>query len=145
MKTSAANVNFLNFSSSSFCCGTDEHDFRWIGGFRPSKILQIMLPQLEDSCNCQQQVCDIIKFGKSCEQAEYALSQGMEKLHQFHAKATAAGDKGFQVIFVSQLISFLKQANHLRQEFLHRFSRFLTVSQEAQILLALGIKLSQDI
>ncbi|KAL1342280.1 hypothetical protein HN51_028849 [Arachis hypogaea] len=144
METSAPNVNVLNFSSS-FCCGTDECDFRWIGGFRPSKILQVMLPQLEDSCNSQEQVCDIIKFGKSCEEAEYALSQGMEKLHQLHAKATAAGDKGSQLIFVSQMVSFLKQANYVRQEFLHQFSRFVTVSQQAQILLALGIKLSQDI
>ncbi|KAL4288187.1 hypothetical protein AHAS_Ahas19G0261100 [Arachis hypogaea] len=112
METSAPNVNVLNFSSASFCCGTDECDFRWIGGFRPSKILQVMLPQLEDSCNSQEQVCDIIKFGKSCEEAEYALSQGMEKLHQLHAKATAAGDKGSQLIFVSQMVSFLKQVSN---------------------------------
>ena len=72
---------------------------------------QVILPQLQHLCS-RQQLSDILKFRQSCEQAEDSLSQGMEKLQQIHAEATAAGDKGFQVMYFSQLVSFLKQVMH---------------------------------
>ena len=42
MKTSAANVDVLNVDSAIWC-RTAEHKLWWIGGFRPSELLQVML------------------------------------------------------------------------------------------------------
>ncbi|KAJ1435780.1 hypothetical protein SESBI_04730 [Sesbania bispinosa] len=110
MKTSAAaNVDAFNVGSAIWCRTAEPH-FWWIGGFRPSELLQVILPQLQHLCT-QQQLSDIFNLGQSCQQAEEALAQGMEKLQQILDKATAAGDKRFQLAYVPQQMSFLKQPN----------------------------------
>ncbi|KAJ1404786.1 hypothetical protein SESBI_26364 [Sesbania bispinosa] len=140
MKTSAAaNVDAFNVGSAIWCRTAERHLW-WIGGFRPSELLQVILPQLQHLCT-QQQLFDIFNLGLSCQQAEDALAQGMEKLQQILDEATTAGDKRFQLAYIPQQMSFLKQADHLRMEFLHQFCRLLTISQQAEFLLALGERL----
>lgn len=70
--------------------------------------IQVILPQLQQLCT-QQQLSDIFNLGQSCQQAEDALAQGMVKLQQTLDKATEAGDKGFQLKYVSLKVIFLKQ------------------------------------
>ncbi|TKY51771.1 Transcription factor TGA4 [Spatholobus suberectus] len=139
MKTSAANLDVFNVASAIWCT-TAERNLWWIGGFRPSDLLQVILPQLQHSCS-QQQVSDIFNFVQSCQQAEVALAQGMEKLQQILDRAAAAGDRGLKLKCVPQQMRFLKQADHVRQEFLYQLSRLLTISQHAEFLLALGERL----
>ncbi|KAK7391554.1 hypothetical protein VNO78_19970 [Psophocarpus tetragonolobus] len=127
-KTSAANVNVFKVA---------ERNLRWIGGFRPSQLLQVILAELQYFCS-QQELSDIYKFVQTCQQAEDALTQGMKKLQETFDKATVAGEKGLKLTCVQQQMSFLKQANHVRQEFLYQLSRLLTTCQHAQFLLALG-------
>ncbi|KAL2562759.1 hypothetical protein AAZV13_20G155400 [Glycine max] len=136
MKTSAANLDVFSVVSAIWCT-TAERNLLWIGGFRPSQLLQAILPQVQHSCS-QQQLSDIFSFVQSCQQAEDALAQGMEKLQQNLDKATAAGDKALKLTCVSQQMSFLKQANHVRQQFLYQLSRLLTICQYAEFLLAFG-------
>ncbi|KAL5195606.1 Transcription factor TGA4 [Glycine soja] len=136
MKTSAANLDVFSVVSAIWCT-TAERNLLWIGGFRPSQLLQVILPQVQHSCS-QQQLSDIFSFVQSCQQAEDALAQGMEKLQQNLDKATAAGDKALKLTCVSQQMSFLKQANHVRQQFLYQLSRLLTICQYAEFLLAFG-------
>jgi transcription factor TGA len=57
----------------------------------------------------QQQLYDIYNLGQSCQQAEYALAQGMIELQQIIDKATLAGDKEFQQTYVPQHLSFFKE------------------------------------
>ncbi|RDX93916.1 Transcription factor TGA4, partial [Mucuna pruriens] len=107
MKTSAANLDVFNVASAIWCT-TAERNLWWIGGFRPSQLLQVILPQFEHSCS-QQQLYDILNLVQSCQQTEDALAQGMEKLQQILHKATAAGDKGLQLTCVPQQMTFLMQ------------------------------------
>lgn len=41
MKTRAANVEVFNNVGSAIWCTTAERDLLWIGGFRPSELLQV--------------------------------------------------------------------------------------------------------
>ncbi|KAL0381589.1 UNVERIFIED_CONTAM: Transcription factor TGA4 [Sesamum angustifolium] len=122
-----------------------ERFFFWIGGFRPSELLKVLLPHLEPLS--EQQRLDLCNLGQSCQQAEDALSQGMEKLHQILAETVAArllGDEnyyqqiGAAIEKLDALVRFVGQADHLRQETLQQISRILTTRQAARGLLALG-------
>lgn len=73
--------------------------------------IQVILPRLQHSWT-EEQLSDISNLGYTCQQAEEALAQGMEKLQETLDKATEAGDKGFQVTCVSQKLCFLKQVMH---------------------------------
>lgn len=127
IKTRSANVD-----SATTC----ERNLWWIGGFRPSQLLQVILPQLKHLCT-QQQLYDIYNLGQSCQQAEYALAQGMIELQQIIDKTTLAGDKEFQQTYVPQHLSFFKEADNLRRQFLHQFSRLFTISQQAELVVTL--------
>ncbi|KOM52380.1 hypothetical protein LR48_Vigan09g103900 [Vigna angularis] len=137
METSAANFDVSNVA----WCTTADQSLWWIGGFRPSQLLQVIVPQLQHSCS-QQQLSDICNFVQSCEQVEYALARGMEKLHQIlHNIATTEGDRGLKLTCAPQHMRFLKQANDVREEFLHRLRGLLTNSQYAEFLLGLWERL----
>ncbi|GAU16942.1 hypothetical protein TSUD_37000 [Trifolium subterraneum] len=132
MKTRSANVDVFNVSSATTC----ERNLWWIGGFRPSQLLQVILPQVQHMCS-KQQLSDVYDLGQSCQVAEYALAQGLVKLQQNIDKATPTDDKEFLLSYVHQQLCFFKQADNLRQEFLHQFSRLLTITQQAEFIVAL--------
>ncbi|ESW16199.1 hypothetical protein PHAVU_007G136800 [Phaseolus vulgaris] len=141
-KTSAANFDVsINVASAATWCTTAERSLWWIGGFRPSQLLQVILPQLQHSCS-QQQLSDIWNFVQSSEQVEYALARGMDKLHQIlHTATTTEGDKGLKLTCAPQHMRFLKQANDVRQEFLRQLCGLLTNNQYAEFLLGVGERL----
>ncbi|KAF7834239.1 transcription factor TGA4-like [Senna tora] len=134
---------------------TAERFFLWIGGFRPSGLLKVLVPLIEPLT--EQQRLDVYNLGQSCQQAEDALSQGRDKLQQILAE-TVAGGQMVDGTFIPQmatavekfeaLVSFVnqqnltklyvKQADHLRQETLQQMFRILTIRQAARCLLALG-------
>ncbi|KAK2403785.1 bZIP transcription factor [Trifolium repens] len=132
MKTRSANVDVFNVGSATTC----ERNLWWIGGFRPSHLLQVILPQVQHMCS-KQQLSVIYDLGQSCQVVEYALAQGMVKLQQNIDKATPTDDKEFQLMYVHQQLCFFKQADNLRQQFLHQFSHLLTTSQQAEFIVAL--------
>ncbi|KAJ1412870.1 hypothetical protein SESBI_20018 [Sesbania bispinosa] len=144
MKSTAAKANVFYVKYGLWKTAA-ERFFLWIGGFRPSELLKALVPLIEPLT--EQQRFDACNLEKSCQQAEDALSQGMEKLQHLLAEAVAAG----QVIegtYIPQmtiamerleaLVSFVNQADHLRQEALQQMSRILTIRQTARWLLALG-------
>ncbi|CAJ1976595.1 unnamed protein product [Sphenostylis stenocarpa] len=139
MKTSAANFDVSNVAPAIWCT-TAERSLWWIGGFRPSQLLQVIVPQLQHSCS-QQQLSDIWNFVQSCQQTENALAQGMEKLHQILHNAATESDKGLRLTCAPQQLTFLKQANHVREEFLHQLCGLLTNCQYAEFIVALGERL----
>ncbi|XP_073110173.1 transcription factor TGA4 isoform X11 [Elaeis guineensis] len=57
-----------------------ERFFLWIGGFRPSEILKVVSPQLDPLT--EQQLVAVYNLQQSSQQAEDALSQGLDKLRQ---------------------------------------------------------------
>lgn len=56
-----------------------ERCFLWIGGFRPSDLLKVLIPQLDPLT--EQQLMGMYSLKQSSHQAEEALSQGLHQLH----------------------------------------------------------------
>ncbi|KAJ9184720.1 hypothetical protein P3X46_004420 [Hevea brasiliensis] len=57
-----------------------ERCFMWMGGFRPSELIKIILSQIEPLT--EQQILGIYGLQQSTQEAEEALSQGLESLNQ---------------------------------------------------------------
>ncbi|CAL9201045.1 unnamed protein product [Musa hybrid cultivar] len=158
-----------------------ERCFLWMGGFRPSELLKVelsaiclhFLPQLDCShppslvcarfcCNGQivlpqldplteQQVAGICSLQQSCQQAEEALSQGLEQFLRSLAdtvtgdslvESSSTGNYMNQMAIalgkLANLEGFLRQADNLRQQTLHQMHRILTIRQAARCFLAIG-------
>lgn len=145
LKAGAAKADVFYLITGMWQTST-ERFFLWIGGFRPSELLKVLGPQLDPLTD--QQVMDVYNLKQSCEQAEVALSQGIEKLQQTLADTIATDHLG-DGLYTSEmannaiekleaLVSFANQADHLRRETLRQMHRILTVRQAARGLLALG-------
>ncbi|CAK9236197.1 hypothetical protein BDL97_08G126800 [Sphagnum fallax] len=126
-----------------------ERCFMWMGGFRPSELLKILIPQIEPLT--EQQVLGICNLQQSSQQAEDALSQGMEALQQSLADTVAGGLLGSSpnvANYMGQMAmamgklgtleTFVRQADSLRQQTLQQMHRILTTRQAARGLLAMG-------
>lgn len=125
-----------------------ERFFLWIGGFRPSELLKVLHPQLEPLT--EQQLVAVYNLQQSSQQAEDALSQGMDKLQQTLSESLTSDPLGTSgmVNYMGQmaiamgkleaLVSFVTQADHLRRQTLQQMHKILTTRQVARGLLALG-------
>ncbi|KAJ0234300.1 Transcription factor TGA4 [Hirschfeldia incana] len=144
MKSAAAKADVF-FVMSGMWRTSAERFFLWIGGFKPSDLLKVLLPHFDVMTD--QQILDVCNLRQSCQQAEDALSQGMEKLQHMLADCVAGGRLG-EGSYIPQvnsamerleaLVSFVNQADHLRHETLQQMHRILTTRQAARGLLALG-------
>ncbi|KOM47947.1 hypothetical protein LR48_Vigan07g165100 [Vigna angularis] len=148
MKAEAAKADVFYMISGTWKASV-ERLYLWIGGSRPSQLLNIIVPQLEPLTD--QQIVSINKLRLSSQQAEDALSLGLDKLqqslvHNIPSDPVAIGHYGFEMAaamdkgealegFVNQLVP---QADHLRQQTLLYMSRILTPGQTAQGLVAMG-------
>ncbi|XWS57156.1 hypothetical protein CRYUN_Cryun09bG0148500 [Craigia yunnanensis] len=129
-----------------------ERCFLWIGGFRSSELLKLLANQLEPLT--EQQFMGIQNLQQSSQQAEDALSQGMEALQQSLAETLAngspgpSGSSGNVANYMGQMAmamgklgtleGFLRQADNLRQQTLQQIHRILTTRQSARALLAIN-------
>ncbi|XP_062215783.1 transcription factor TGA2.2 isoform X1 [Phragmites australis] len=127
-----------------------ERCFLWLGGFRSSELLKLLANQLEPLT--EQQLLGLSNLQQSSQQAEDALSQGMEALQQSLAETLAgslgpSGSSGNVANYMGQMAmamgklgtleNFLRQADNLRQQTLHQMQRILTIRQAAKALLAI--------
>ncbi|CAL9069955.1 transcription factor TGA2.2-like isoform X1 [Musa acuminata AAA Group] len=128
-----------------------ERCFLWLGGFRSSELLKLLVNQLEPLT--EQQLMGICNLQQSSQQAEDALSQGMEALQQSLAETLAgslgpSGSTGNVANYMGQMAmamgklgtleTFLRQADNLRQQTLQQMIRILTTRQSARALLAIS-------
>uniref|UniRef100_A0A6N2L5J1 DOG1 domain-containing protein n=1 Tax=Salix viminalis TaxID=40686 RepID=A0A6N2L5J1_SALVM len=120
-----------------------ERCFLWMGGFRPSELIKMLISQLDPLT--EQQVMGIYSLQQSSQQAEEALSQGLEQLQQSLVDTIAGGPVigGMQQMAVAlgklaNLEGFVRQADNLRQQTLHQLRRILTVRQAARCFLVIG-------
>ncbi|KAL1820359.1 hypothetical protein ACET3Z_015228 [Daucus carota] len=143
MKANAAKADVFYLMSGMWKTSA-ERFLLWIGGFRPSELLKVLLPHLD---LLEQQCSEVYNLIQSCQQAEDAISKGMDKLQQLLVDAVASGLLGGgsyipQVANAMEklepLVSFIDQADHIRQETLQQMYRTLTTRQAARGLLALG-------
>ncbi|OIW08116.1 hypothetical protein TanjilG_06659 [Lupinus angustifolius] len=128
-----------------------ERCFLWLGGFRSSEVLKLLINQLEPLT--EQQVADITNLQESSQQAEDALSQGMDALQQSLAETLSSGSQnssgssGNVANYMGQMAmamgklgtleGFVRQADNLRQQTLQQMHRILTTRQSARALLAI--------
>ncbi|XVF05180.1 hypothetical protein REPUB_Repub05bG0149400 [Reevesia pubescens] len=120
-----------------------ERCFLWMGGFKPSELIKMLISQLDPLT--EQQVMGIYSLQHSSQQAEEALSQGLEQLQQSLIDTVAGGPviDGMQQMAVAlgklaNLEGFVRQADNLRQQTLHQLPRILTVRQAARCFLVIG-------
>ncbi|KAG8078238.1 hypothetical protein GUJ93_ZPchr0007g3491 [Zizania palustris] len=129
-----------------------ERCFMWLGGFRSSELLKLLAGQLEPLT--EQQLAGVANLQQSSQQAEDALSQGMEALQQSLAETLAsgslgpAGSSGNVANYMGQMAmamgklgtleNFLRQADNLRLQTLQQMQRILTTRQSARALLAIS-------
>ncbi|GAV88686.1 bZIP_1 domain-containing protein/DOG1 domain-containing protein [Cephalotus follicularis] len=120
-----------------------ERCFLWMGGFRPSELIKMLISQLDPLT--EQQVMGIYSLQHSSQQAEEALSQGLEQLQQSLVDSIAGGPvaDGMQHMAVAlgklaNLEGFVRQADNLRQQTLHQLRRILTVRQAARCFLVIA-------
>ncbi|XP_054813038.1 transcription factor TGA9 isoform X1 [Prosopis cineraria] len=120
-----------------------ERCFLWMGGFRPSELITMLIQQLEPLA--EQQIMGMYGLRHSSQQAEEALSQGHEQLQQSLVDTIAGGPVGDgvqqMVIAMSKLANlegFVRQADNLRQQTLHQLCRLLTIRQAARCFLVMG-------
>ncbi|KAL2504583.1 Transcription factor TGA1 [Abeliophyllum distichum] len=144
MKAAAAKADVFYLMSGTWKTSAECY-FSWIGGFRPSQLLKVLLPHLEPLSDQQQlEVCNL---RQSCQQAEDALSQGMDKLRQILVETVSGGRLGegnylphihAAMEKLEALVRLVNQADHLRRETLKQISCILDIYQTARGLLALG-------
>ncbi|XP_057442610.1 transcription factor TGA4-like isoform X3 [Lotus japonicus] len=144
MKADAAKADVFYLFSGSWKASV-ERLFLWIGGSRPSQLLNIIVPQLENLSD--EQITSINNLRLSSQQVEDAFSLGLEKLQQslvdnILIDPLVEGNFGLQMAAAMDnakaLASFVNQADHLRHQTLLYMSRILTIGQTAQGLHAMG-------
>ncbi|KAJ8760759.1 hypothetical protein K2173_018717 [Erythroxylum novogranatense] len=127
-----------------------ERCFMWMGGFRSSEILKILANHLEPLTD--QQLMGVCNLQQSSQQAEDALSQGMEALQQslvdtLSSASLGPAGSGNVAHYMGQMASamgklatlenFLHQADLLRQQTLQQMHRILTTRQAARAFLVI--------
>nr|XP_043640220.1 transcription factor TGA2.2-like isoform X1 [Erigeron canadensis] len=128
-----------------------ERCFLWLGGFRSSELLKLLITQLEPLT--EQQLLAINSLQQTSQQAEDALSQGMDALQQSLAETLAgslvpSGSSGNVANYMGQMAmamgklgtleGFIRQADNLRQQTLQQMHRILTTRQSARALIAIN-------
>ncbi|XP_061374641.1 transcription factor PERIANTHIA-like isoform X2 [Gastrolobium bilobum] len=133
-----------------------ERCFMWFGGFRSSELLKIIRNHLEPLSD--QQLMSIYNLQQSCQQAEDALSQGMEALQQSLSETISTtslgptgsgnvaeymGQMAIAMAKLATLETFVHQADLLRQQTLQQLQRILTTLQVARALLVINDYISR--
>ncbi|KNA16657.1 hypothetical protein SOVF_086720 [Spinacia oleracea] len=120
-----------------------ERCFLWMGGFRPSELIKMLTAQLDPLT--EQQLMGIYSLQHSSQQAEEALTQGLDQLQQslVDTIATSTVTDGMHQMAIalgklSNLEGFIRQADNLRQQTLHQLRRILTIRQAARCFLVIG-------
>ncbi|KAL6141479.1 hypothetical protein ACLB2K_059767 [Fragaria x ananassa] len=125
-----------------------ERCFMWMGGFRPSEVIKILLTQIEP---LTEQLMAIYSLQQSTSEAEDALTQGLEALNQSLSDTIASdslsmppnmanymGQMTLAMNKLSTLEGFVRQADNLRLQTFHRLQTLLTSRQSARCLLAIA-------
>ncbi|CAN0863154.1 Transcription factor HBP-1b(c1) (Fragment) [Linum grandiflorum] len=150
LKSNAAKADVFHLLSGMWKTPA-ERCFLWLGGFRSSELLKLLMNQLEPLT--EQQLVGITNLQQSSQQAEDALSQGMEALQQSLAETLSSGSQGstgssgnvanymgqmaMAMGKLGTLEGFIRQADNLRQQTLQQMHRILTTRQSARALLAI--------
>ncbi|GLT39696.1 hypothetical protein SLA2020_138730 [Shorea laevis] len=148
LKSMAAKTDVFHLLSGMWKTPT-ERCFMWMGGFRPSELIKIILSQIEPMT--EQQIMGICALQQSTHDSEEALSQGQEALNQSLSDIITSdslscppnmtnymGQMAIAMSKLSTLEGFVRQADNLRHQTIHRLNQILTTRQAARCLLAIA-------
>ncbi|KAB5551853.1 hypothetical protein DKX38_009164 [Salix brachista] len=126
-----------------------ERCFMWMGDFRPSELIKIIVGQVEPLT--EQQILGICGLQQSTQENEDALSQGLEALNQSLSDTISSeslscppnmanymGQMAVAMNKLSTLEGFVRQADNLRHQTIHRMHQLLTTRQAARSMLAIA-------
>ncbi|XP_039000304.1 bZIP transcription factor TGA10-like isoform X2 [Hibiscus syriacus] len=126
-----------------------ERCFMWIGGCRPSDLIKVIVNQIEPLT--EQQIMGICGLQQSTQEAEEALSQGLDALNHSLSDIITSdslscppnmtnymGQMAIAINKLSTLEGFVRQADNLRHQTIHRLHQILTTRQAARCLLAIA-------
>ncbi|KAG1364227.1 bZIP transcription factor TGA10 [Cocos nucifera] len=126
-----------------------ERCFMWIGGFRPSELIKIVLKHIEPLT--EQQILGVCGLQQSLHETEEALSQGLEALFRslsdtvisdaLSSPSNMGNYIGQMVVAMNKLSTleaFVRQADNLRQQTVHRLHLILSTLQAARCFLAMA-------
>ncbi|KAG9450665.1 hypothetical protein H6P81_010630 [Aristolochia fimbriata] len=126
-----------------------ERCFLWMGGFRPSEVIKILLNHIEPLT--EQQILGICGLQQSTQEAEEALSQGLDALYLSLSDTVSSdalscpsnmanymGQMAIAMNKLSTLEGFVRQADNLRHQTLHRLHQILTTRQAARCYLSIA-------
>ncbi|KAL5205990.1 hypothetical protein ABZP36_034199 [Zizania latifolia] len=122
-----------------------ERCFLWMGGFRPSEAIKVMLKHVE--LLSEGQLMGFFEVQHSVKGAEDALSGAMDTLQQCLSDTVAAPDVatgGFMERMslamnkIAAMEDIVRQADGLRQQTLHKLQQMLNVRQAARGFVAIS-------
>ncbi|GAB4851561.1 bZIP transcription factor tga10 [Ancistrocladus abbreviatus] len=148
LKSMVAKSDFFHLFSGMWKTPA-ERCFMWMGGSRPSDVIRIVLHQAEQLT--EHQLLGIRQLQKLTQEAEEALTQGLEALNQSLSDTIASdslscpanmanyvGQMALAINKLSTLESFVRQADGLRHHTFHLLHQLLTTSQAARCFLAIA-------
>ncbi|CAK8543323.1 unnamed protein product [Lathyrus sativus] len=126
-----------------------ERCFLWIGGFKPSELIKIIVSQIEPVT--EQQIMSIYGLQQSIQEGEDALSQGLEAFNQSISETITSESLSYPPNMtnymeqlaramnkLSTLESFVREADNLRHQTIHRLNQILTTRQAARCFVAMA-------
>ncbi|XP_050911100.1 bZIP transcription factor TGA10 isoform X1 [Lathyrus oleraceus] len=126
-----------------------ERCFLWIGGFKPSELIKIIVSQIEPIT--EQQIMSIYGLQQSTQEGEDALSQGLEAFNQSLSETITSESLSYPPNMtnymeqlaramnkLSTLESFVREADNLRHQIIHRLNQILTTRQAARCFVAMA-------
>ncbi|KAK4798372.1 hypothetical protein SAY86_030698 [Trapa natans] len=126
-----------------------ERCFMWMGGFRPSELIKVVLSQIEPLS--ENQILGICGLQQSTQETEETMSQGLEALNQSLSEtitsdslssppnmANYMGQMSLAMNKLSALEGFVRQADNLRHQTIHRLHQLLTTRQAGRCLIAIS-------
>ncbi|PKA51066.1 hypothetical protein AXF42_Ash010506 [Apostasia shenzhenica] len=126
-----------------------ERCFLWIGGFRPSDLIKVIWSHVEPLT--EHQLLLMSNLQHSAQETQEALSQGLESLNQSLSDTISSdtfGSHSDTNSYMSQMVvamnklsaleGFVRQAERLRQQVLHRLCEILSARQAGRCFLAIA-------
>ncbi|TVU11137.1 hypothetical protein EJB05_44704 [Eragrostis curvula] len=144
LKGAIARVDVFHLLSGVWASPT-ERCFLWLGGFRPSEVIKVMLKHVEPLS--EGQILGIYNLQQSLQEREEALSHGIDAIQQNIsdivaapdvAPATFMGHMSLAMNKVASMEGLVRQADGLRQQTLHKLNEILTTQQAARCLVAIA-------
>ncbi|CAM0950869.1 unnamed protein product [Alopecurus aequalis] len=115
-----------------------ERCFLWLGGFRPSEVIKVMLKHVEPLS--EGQLLGIYNLQQWVQETEETLSNGMDALQHSLSDTVASpelaggnfmGHMNLALNKISSMEGIVRQADGLRQQTLHKLHQMLTIRQAA--------------